>query len=212
MLSLSGWPELEKYYASLLLLLGWPKLEKAPTMYFFVTISLPIHNRPWIHIMFCHRSFYIVLKILERLPGLFFTEKCLWFLGASVECMVPKKCSKNLQYSDAPVSQTCTFTMGPGSGCGAQYSTSTAVHCWSSSNPPLDQDVKTLPEMGNSLRLPQPPSPPLPSQVPCVPDCGQRTAQLLHLQMTEQNGATGDVEDISQKMEKFPLIPDGSVK
>ena len=95
---------------------------------------------------------------------------------------------------------------------GAQYSTSTAVHCWSSSNPPLDQDVKTLPEMGNSLRLPQPPSPPLPSQVPCVPDCGQRTAQLLHLQMTEQNGATGDVEDISQKMEKFPLIPDGSVK
>ena len=45
---------------------------------------------------------------------------------------------------------------------GAQYSTGTAVHCWSSSNSPLDQDVKTLPEMGNSFRLTPPPSPPPP--------------------------------------------------
>ena len=38
-----------------------------------------------------------------------------------MECMVPKKCSKNLQYSDAPVSQTCTFTMGSGSGWAVQW-------------------------------------------------------------------------------------------
>ena len=30
--------------------------------------------------------------------------------------------------------------------------------------------------------------------------------------MTEQNGATGDVGDVSQDLEKFPLMPDGSVK
>ena len=37
--------------------------------------------------------------------------------GASEKCIVTKKHATNLQNSDALCSQTCTFAMGPGSGC-----------------------------------------------------------------------------------------------
>ena len=38
-----------------------------------------------------------------------------------------KNNSKNLQYSDAPVSQTCTFAMGPGSGWPAKWGLSEKI-------------------------------------------------------------------------------------
>ena len=48
---------------------------------------------------------------LSDAPSVWDFWERLWNVGYQ------KNDSKNLQFSDAPVSQTCTFTLGPGSGC-----------------------------------------------------------------------------------------------